>query len=180
MWIAVQPREVGRALRVALAIAASGSLLSCKTTDEAPKAAPPNIGARLARIGDSVMTGRVAFQRYDGGVTLAASLAGGSPGPWRVAIHTTGNCSSPNGFSAGPPVMLPGTSTPAVASVMVNPDKAFGEISVRLPGLSLEGPDSIVGKSVVVHAAGGSLEAEPGVRNNRAACGVIESMPSLF
>lgn len=164
-----------------LAFALAGALAACKTTDE-ELAAPsrPNIGATLGRIGGSAMGGGVAFREVEGGVMIAANVTGGTPGAWRVAIHANGNCSSPNGFSAGPPVLLPGTSLPAVVGVSLN-ENGIGGISTRLPGLALDGPNGIIGKSVVVHAgAVGSLEAVPGTPNNRTACGVIGPVRSLF
>jgi len=164
-----------------LAVALTGALAACKTTDDA-SAMPsrPNIGATLGRTGGSAMGGGVAFREVEGGVMIAANVTGGTPGAWRVAIHANGNCSSPNGFSAGPPVVLPGTSLPAVVPVSLN-EVGIGGISTRLPGLTLDGPNGIVGKSVVVHfGAVGSLEALPGVPNNRSACGVIGPVRSLF
>jgi Cu/Zn superoxide dismutase len=51
---------------------------------------------------------------------------------------------------------------------------------MRLPGLKIDGTDGIRGKSVVVHlGATGSLDAQPGVPNNRVACGVIETNKPL-
>ena len=47
-------------------------------------------------------------------------------------------------------------------------------------GIRIDGADGIRGKSVVVHrGATGSLDAEPGVPNNRVACGVIETNKPL-
>lgn len=126
------------------------------------------------------MRGSVSFRQFDGGVAMSANLAGGTPGRWRVVIHANGNCTSPNGFSAGPPLLLPGTSAPAMVQMSTNTD-GEGFTAIRLPGLVLEGAAGIVGMSVVVHAGAlGSLEAVPGVPNNRVACGVIERVRSLF
>jgi len=162
--------------RALLALALAGVLAACQTIDESG----PAIGARLGPTGGSAMNGGVAFRQVDGGVMIAANLANGTPGVWRVAIHANGICTSPNGFSAGPPLLLPGTSLPAAVQVSLN-ENGIGQVSTRLPGLVLEGPGGIVGKSVVVHAgAVGSLEAQPGVPNNRAACGVIGPVRPLF
>ena len=163
--------------RAAFAFAVACFLISCATEEKAP---PPAFGAQITPTGGSAIKGRVAFAQVDSGVVMLVNLGGGGQGSWRIVIHATGICTSPNGFSAGPPVMLPGTTTPAMASVIVNSDKSIGQISTRLPGLALNGPQGIVGKSVVVHLAQGSLEAEPGVPNNRVACGVIEPMAPMF
>ena len=163
--------------RAAFAFAVACFLISCATEEKAP---PPAFGAQITPTGGSAIKGRVAFAQVDSGVVMLVNLGGGGQGSWRIVIHATGICTSPNGFSAGPPVMLPGTTTPAMASVIVNSDKSIGQLSMRLPGLALNGPNGIVGKSVVVHSAEGSLEAEPGVPNNRVACGVIEPMAPMF
>jgi Cu/Zn superoxide dismutase len=53
--------------------------------------------------------------------------------------------------------------------------------NAHLPGYRLQGPDGVTGRAVVVHAgASGSLEAQPGIPNNRAACGVIGTPDPLF
>lgn len=166
---------------LALVMALAGVLVSCATTDDDRGAQPrTGVGARLRPIADSAMTGGVTFGQAADGVSIAVNLGGGTPGQWRVAIHANGICTSPNGFAAGPPLLLPGTSSPAAVSVTTNSD-GVGATSARLPGLRLEGPEGILGKSVVVHAgAVGSLEAVPGVANNRVACGVIETMRAVL
>ena len=59
-------------------------------------------------------------------------------------------------------------------------DNEYGNATARLPGIRIDGPDGIRGKSVVVHrGATGSLDAQPGVPNNRVACGVIETNKPL-
>jgi Cu/Zn superoxide dismutase len=77
-------------------------------------------------------------------------------------------------------LILPGTAQPAAVQVSLNED-GIGQVSARLPGLTLDGPNGIIGKSVVVHAgAVGSLGAQPGVPNDRSACGVIGPVVPLF
>ncbi len=68
--------------------------------------------------------------------------------------------------------MLPGTSDPAMVWMSTNTD-GVGTITTRLSGVALDGPAGINGKSVVIHMGFGSLEAQPGVPNDRVACGVI-------
>ncbi len=179
MTLPVRGRGVGALLLLEVALIAG--LVSCQTVDEGSGApARPGIGARLRPTGGSAMIGGVTFSQVDGGVSIAINLGGGTPGAWRVVIHANGICTSPNGFSAGPPLLLPGTSTPAAVAVSTDAG-GIGLTSTRLPGLTLDGPDGILGKSVVVHAgAVGSLEASPGVPNNRVACGVIEPMRSVI
>jgi len=114
---------------------------------------------------------------------MQVHLTGLRTGPYRIVIHTNGNCTSPNGFSAGPPWIPTGASPQTIArmqdAVMVG-DNAFSMVE-RISGVWLDGADPLIGKSVVVHAGSqGSLEAQPGVRNDRVACGVIGAAGSLF
>ena len=62
-------------------------------------------------------------------------------------------------------------------------DLDAGEASVAnrgAVGLRVEGPDGLVGRSVVIHEdEESSLDTVPGARNNRMACGVIGPMQGI-
>jgi len=179
------PRNAGleglRGLRLlALAAGLAGALAACKTVDEPSKPPAPVVVARLGPTGGSTMNGSVSFWAIDGGVGMGVTVANVQTGQWRVVIHANGNCTSPNGFSAGPPLEVPGVPSPIAVNVATG-DYMMGGGTFRLRGLALEGPNGIMGRSVVVHAGVvGSLEAVAGVPNNRYACGVIESTRPLF
>ena len=150
-------------------------------SDESAKQKPVNIGARLKPIGGSAGLGLVTFRPYDGGLTLVADVGGLSGGQYRFVIHTTPVCTSPNGFSAGPPFLLPGTEVPVVVPVVIATDQGTATLTRRVPGIALSGPNGIEGKSLVLHAGGsGPLDAKPGVPNARVACGIIGPIPTLF
>lgn len=167
--------------RVVLAVALAGALASCKTTDDAgPRGSPTTraVGARLAPVGGSVAKGLVTFRPYEGGVVVIANFGGVGAGAHRVAIHTNANCTSPNGFSAGTPMPLPGSSAPVV--VVVRTEGSEGTVSTvtRIAGVAIDGLD---GKSVVVHEGTvSSLDARPGIANGRLACGLIGPVSALF
>jgi len=139
--------------------------------------------ARLVPLGGSAASGAVGFGQYPDNVAMDLSIYGLRVGRYRVVIHTAGNCSSPNGFSAGPPWSPPGLAPPLdtqVKSFVIGNDVS-AQVSVRLTGVTLDGPNSIMGRSVIVHEGGeGSLEAVPDVRNGRVACGVIGPVQALF
>ena len=164
----------------ALVTAFAAALAACASDNAAKKPPPdPGVGARLRPISGSAITGLVTFQPYAGGVTVAASFYAGVTGNWLAVIHTTGICTSPNGFSAGPPWIPPGATEPPMIR-MTTHDNDYASATMRLPGLTIDGPDGLRGKSVVVHlGTTGSLDAQPGVPNNRAACGVIETNKPL-
>jgi Cu/Zn superoxide dismutase len=168
--------------RIAFAALLAGGLLSCKTTEEAPRPkSEPGLIARLAFPGGGgVAFGAVRFRPVEGGAEATVDLQVGTGGRWRIVIHATGNCTSPNLFSAGPPLLVPGFTAPTVIAIATTADGAGGA-SMRIAGLVIDGPAGIVGKSVVVHAgAAGPLDAQPGVPNDRFACGVIETARPLF
>jgi superoxide dismutase, Cu-Zn family len=171
-------------LRRALWLATlAATVAGCQTVQDASDAVTgvgPGVEARFTGAGGSVVTGAAVLKRYDGGVIMMVNFANVGPGPYRVAIHANGNCSSPNAFSAGPPWAPPGHEGPVPILRLLKSDDLTAH-SIRLPGYRIEGPDGITGRSVVVHSgAQGSLEAQPGVPNNRIACGVIGPLRSIF
>lgn len=176
-------RDVRWVWRAPVAVAASCivALAGCESMQKAGSqivGSGPNIEAKLVAIGGAAVTGAAILRAYDGGVMMTVNFNGPRPGAYRVVVHANGNCSSPNGFSAGPPWAPPGVAV--VRLPLVKNDDA-ASFTVRLPGYRFDGPDGVLGRSVVVHAgATGSLEAEPGVPNNRIACGVISTARSLF
>lgn len=158
--------------------AACTALVGCQSTKDpgAPPGAaaePKAAEARFVPIGGSTLAGAAVLHPYDGGVTLKVNFNGAAPGRYRVMIHEFGNCSSPNGFSAGPPWAPPGVPLAEEGyPILKNDDSASSVVSLR--GYRLTGPDGVLGRSVVVHDGGrGPLTAQPGVRNDRIGCGVI-------
>jgi Cu/Zn superoxide dismutase len=157
------------------------TLAACSTKDDTGlRAAPPAdaIGAHLMPSGNSTVGGLVTFKPYDGGVTMVAEVVGlAGAGIYRAVIHANGNCTSTNAFSAGPPMLLAGSTEPVVVEFTSQTEgrQAFVQ---RIRGLTV---DRLVGRAIVVHAGYyGSLDAQPGVPNDRVGCGVIGAMPPLF
>jgi Cu-Zn family superoxide dismutase len=176
-------RALGRARRAAVAALAAVALAGCQLAKEREALVFPGgpwVEARLVGANGASVTGAAMLRAYDGGVLMTVNFNGAPPGEYRVIVHATGNCSSANAFSAGPPWLPPGHPGPVPANVMLKSDDS-GSLVVRLPGFRLDGPDGVLGRSVVVHqGAQSSLEARPGVRNNRIACGVIGQASSPF
>ena len=177
-------RASGRTLapRVLPLLAAVVALCGCQSPKEPAAAAGPpgggNVEARLVGTTGSVANGTAVLHDARGGVNIVIWLGGIAPGRYRVAIHASGNCSSPNAFSAGPPWAPPGVP-PAVVVVDLGDDTRT--VTEHLAGYRVQGPDGVTGRSVVVHAgSSGPLEAQPGVPNNRVACGVIGTPESIL
>ncbi len=168
-------------IRLAFVAALASGLLACKTADETPRpSAAAGAVARLGFAGGSAASGSVRFQPFAGGTVVIANVFTGKSGRWRAVIHATGNCTSANAFSAGAPLLVPGFAAPI--EVPITTDVAgSGATTVRIAGLAIDGPAGINGRSVVLHAgAAGPLDAQPGVPNDRFACGVIETVRPLF
>ena len=170
-----------RWLAAPLAVAVAIALPACASGDDRKGAKPSGaIGARLQPIAGGVGHGLITFQPYDGGLRILADVGGFSAGWYRIAIHTTPVCTSPNGFSAGPPFVLPGTTEAVVVPFRIW-EQGTATLSTRVPGITLAGPTGIEGKSIVLHASmSGPLDTTPGVVNDRVACGVIGVVPTLF
>ena len=172
--------SAGRAACRAAVCGTLAALLTsgCESTKNpaAPKAASAEMTvaeARFRSIGGMSITGAAILHAYDGGVQMKVNFNGPGPGRYRVMIHANGNCTSPNGFSAGPPWAPPGVPLAEEGFPFLKNDDS-GSVVVRLAGYKLDGTDGVAGRSVVVHAsARGTIVAQPGVPNDRIACGVI-------
>ncbi|MDQ6620201.1 MAG: superoxide dismutase family protein [Pseudomonadota bacterium] len=143
----------------------------------------PGLEATLSAIGGSAVTGSVRFVPRGDGVAMLVQINGLAPGRFRVLVHASGNCTSPNGFSAGAPWSPLSATTPLYdrVPIVATGTDGTGTLTVRLSGVAMDGPNGLSGRSVVVHdTANGPFTAEPGVPNNRIACGVIGPLHLLF
>ena len=125
--------------------------------------------------------GKVRVVDRNDGVTVLASLANVPYGAYRIGFNEVPNCSSPNGFSAGPP-WAP-ASAPAGARdigpvLNANPE-GNSEASFFVRGVHTTGPDGLAGRSVVVYVGRQITDAVPNVPNNRAACGIFQPATPL-
>ena len=169
----------------AVALAACGSATGpLEMPDNSKRDRAPGVEAVLTQLNGSAGQGTIKFvDRGDGRVTVVGTLANLLPGPYRIAIHERGNCSSRNGFSAGKPWVPPGFPRPAGELL---PEIAIGGngnavLSATLRGLKLAGPEGVEGRSVVVHA-GSRVDDNvvPGVPNDLVLCGVNGPVRSFF
>ena len=177
------------AVRIAT-LAGTLALAGCQASKdagplEAPRGATqtPGVEAVLQPKGGSAAQGDVKFMQRDDVISVLVSLANLPPGPYRVAVHERGNCSSPNAFSAGRPWAPAGFAQPAteLLPVMTVGAQGHGQLTYRLRGVRLAGPDSLEGRAVVVHA-GSAVDANlrPDVTNVVVLCGAIGSIRSFM
>lgn len=157
------------------------------------QAAPAATGSTLRAIArmepksGSSVSGAVVFTAFEGPMVMGGVLDGGEPGTNAIHIHEVGDCSAPDGTSAGPH-FNPGGAPHGSPD---DPDDQhhagdLGNITfdehgqarfdrVLGTGLTFEGDTGIVGRAVIVHAKADDFETQPtGAAGARIACGVIE------
>jgi Cu-Zn family superoxide dismutase len=167
---------------VAAALAACG-VLAC---DFAPSDARRSALAVVEPTRGHDAEGTIRFESLEeGGVRIVADFRGLQPGRHAFHVHETGDCGE-EAAAAGPHYDFLGDGAaedgaPADRRITGN----LGELPVGPEGdahveatigtARLDGPRSIVGRAVVVHARGNDLNAPPdGSAGERIACGVIE------
>ena len=132
--------------------------------------------AVLRAIGGSAMSGKVRVIDRGDYASILISLLNVPQGAFRIAIHETPNCSSPNGFSAGrawAPASSGKTPQELIPIQYGNMEQRI-EIELRIRGLHANGPDGVAGRSVVLYAGTRIEDIRPDVRNDAMACGVFE------
>ncbi len=144
---------------------------------------PTKAVAVLHSAAGSSVTGTVTFTASGDSVKVVADISGLSPGKHGFHIHEFGDCSSPDGKSAG------GHFNPTNHQHGA-PDSAnrhegdLGNIEADSSGkvhldmtdkvLKMTGAESIIGHAVIVHEKADDMKTQPtGDAGGRLACGVI-------
>jgi Cu-Zn family superoxide dismutase len=168
------------------------------TPAEAPSSTPPATTAPAAGASatatlqgapeDTDFSGTVTFTEESGGVRVVADLAGvDKPGKHGFHVHETGDCTHGTGdkhfTSAGGHFNPTGAehacppTEPRHAGDLGNVEvgaNGAGRVEMMANGLSLSGPNSIVGKAVILHAGEDDCKTQPtGNAGDRLACGVV-------
>ena len=140
--------------------------------------------ATLAPASGSNVRGTVNFIREKDGIRVEANVTGLTQGQHGFHIHEKGDCSAPDGSSAGAhfnpggrPHGGPADHNRHVGDFGNLEADASGHArySRTFPDLKLEGSDSIISRAVIVHAKADDLKTQPsGDAGGRIACGVIE------
>ena len=132
--------------------------------------------------GNSV-SGTVHFAKTDSGIYIEADVQGLEPGKHGFHIHQYGDCTDPEGKSAGghynPENVEHGGPDDLVRHVGDLGNLEAGEEGMAKyertdTVIRLNGKHSIIGRAVIVHAGEDDLESQPtGAAGGRLACGVI-------
>lgn len=151
---------------------------------EIPAVAPVKTAVALLipTVGNKVF-GTVRFTRVDGGVRVVADVSGLKPGAHGFHIHEFGDVTSADGMSAGGH-FNPGHSKHGAPDAAERHEGDLGNLKADANGhatldyvdpvITLNGPASIIGRGVVVHADADDLKSQPvGNAGKRVAAGVI-------
>jgi len=141
--------------------------------------------AKIEARSNSSLSGNATFTEQKGGVLVEIELRDAPPGWHAVHVHEKGDCSAPDGTSAG------GHFNPATKShgsphapdhhagdlgnVWVD-EKGEGHHAILMPDLTVaDGPASVRGRAIIVHAGVDDLVTQPtGNAGGRIGCGVIQ------
>jgi Cu-Zn family superoxide dismutase len=169
--------SISRLLAMGVALAAAGAVQAAASTAE----------VELKPTAGSATTGSVRFKQQDGQLQIDADIAGLAPGVHGFHIHEKGDCSAPDGTSAGghfnPGSMQHGgPQNPShhggdFGNITADASgKASLHLSVPTSQISLDSgaANSIIGRGVIVHADADDFVTQPtGNSGKRLACGVV-------
>jgi Cu-Zn family superoxide dismutase len=140
--------------------------------------------AVLEPVGDSGVRGVVTFRAAEegSGLDVEAVVNGLSGGRHAYHVHVAGDCTGADGSRAGPHFHFDGSSLHPAPSAGITGN--LGELApngsdaavhrAHVAGARLQGPYSILGRSVIVHEKGNDHAHPPdGAAGKRLACGVI-------
>jgi Cu-Zn family superoxide dismutase len=154
------------------------------TSGEQPKmAGPQKAVCVLHPLKDSKAHGMVVFTQKGNEIEVNGVIHGLTPGLHGFHVHEFGDCSAPDGMATGghfnPTKAMHGGphSTDRHVGDLGNikadvSGKAVIQMTDRL--IKLQGPHSIVGRALIVHAKADDEKSQPaGDAGGRIACGVI-------
>jgi len=140
--------------------------------------------ARLAPTQGNKVSGTVTFVQSGAKMKVFAEVSGLTPGLHGFHIHEKGDCSAPDGTSAGghfnPTGKPHGSPEQAdhhagdLLQLVADANGNARQVSyIEGPTLG-DGPENIIGRSVIVHAAPDDYKTQPtGNSGARQACGVV-------
>jgi len=166
-----------------LALVLVPALSSCGSSETDAESAT----AELQALGGSGVTGKATFTATtDGKIHVEANLSGLTPGKHGFHVHEWGDCSAPDGMSAGGHFNPDGHEhgSPGVAAHpgdlgnLEADTNGRATLSLVLDQVTLDaGPLSIVGRGLIVHADPDDLTSQPvGMAGARIACAVVTNV----
>jgi Cu-Zn family superoxide dismutase len=169
-------------------VAANGTYASAKDKPAGSKTAEkaPTATAPLEAKSGSKVTGTATFTQKGKDVTVVVNVENAPPGKHAVHIHDKGDCSSPDGKSAGdhwnPSTDQHGAWSAEhhhlgdIGNMDVGPD-GKGTITLTTNKWAVAGAptsDGVIGHAIIVHGGVDDFKTQPtGNAGPRIACGVI-------
>jgi len=145
----------------------------------------PTATAELKALGGSGVTGKATFSPQGGRVHVEAELSGLTPGKHGFHIHEFGDCSAPDGKSAGGHFNpqghehgAPGASShPGDLGNIEADANGRATLSLVVDQVTIDsGALGIVGRGLIVHEKADDLVSQPvGEAGGRVACAVIKA-----
>ena len=142
------------------------------------------VTATLEGKSGSKLSGSAVCTAMEGGVLIEVRVEDTAPGWHAVHIHENGDCSSPDGKSAGGHFNPEGVAHGAphaqerhagdLGNMWVD-DEGHGFHSLFMPHLTLsKGPLAVRGRAIIIHAGADDLTSQPtGAAGGRIGCGVL-------
>ena len=188
-WFAVAASVAVGADRLQFANCPIASTQNCRRTTRRWRARLPTLRKVTAAVavvhalGDNKVKGKVTFTQKDGGVEILAELTGLTPGEHGFHVHEFGDCSMADGKCAGGhfnptgvPHGGPDSEKRHVGDLgNIKADEDGKATYKRLDTMiTLNGPHSVIGRSVIVHAKADDMKTQPtGDAGDRVGCGTI-------
>jgi superoxide dismutase, Cu-Zn family len=133
-------------------------------------------------LGDSKAKGKVTFVKQADGVLVTAEISGLTPGNHGFHVHEWGDASSADGMSAGGHFNPHGHQHGRPEATERHAGD-FGNLTADAQGnakysrvdkaMTLEGPASVIGRSIIIHANADDFSQPTGNAGGRIAIGVI-------
>lgn len=151
----------------------------------AEAAAPRSIEVTMEAKSNSKLAGKAVLTETEGGVHVVLTLEGVEPGEHGSHIHEKGDCSAPDGSSAGGHFNpgahehgLPGAPKRHLGdlgNITIGKD-GKGTLDITAPGANLKDSDaaSFVGRAIIVHEKKDDGGQPVGNAGGRIGCGVIK------
>ena len=173
---------------VLLFIGISLVLTSCERIQQTGVLSVPSAKQAIATIGptsENSVTGMAIFTQNGDQITLTIEIQNASPGIHAVHIHENGDCSSPDGKSAGghwnPTGVAHGKWEEGefhlgdIGNITVGEDGTGSiELTTDLWEIGTGSDVDVVGKGIIVHAGADDFTSQPsGNAGARIGCGVI-------
>lgn len=148
--------------------------------------APQKAQAVLKSVQGEKIKGTIHFYEQNGVMKIETLVDNLKPGPHGFHIHAKGDCSSADFSTAGghfnPTHKNHGALDSKVRHAgdlgnLIADNKRKAYTSIETKSLTLAGPQSIIGKSIIIHKDKDDLKSQPtGNSGARVACGVIEAL----